>query len=299
MSPWDQAARSRFTTEDGTVLHVVDEGPADAPVTLVLVHAWTLDHTTWDRVADGLGGSVRVLRYDHRGHGGSAPSPEGTARIEQLADDLAELLADRVPTGRVVLAGHSIGGMTIMALAERHPELVADRVSAVAFVATSCGDLRTLRLGLPRPVAALVMRGEQVVNRKLAKLPHKVMLRRTAGIRPGVRWLLFGADPDWRDVASAAEQFGRCHPQTLVGLRTSLAEHERRQALAAYRDVPVLVLAGGADRLTTVPHAKVIARELPDAELVIYPGAGHMVPVERGTEVTARLAALVERVAKR
>jgi len=129
---------------------------------------------------------VRVLRYDHRGHGGSAASPRGTANIDQLGDDLAALLRERVPTGKIVLVGHSIGGMSIMALAERHPELVAERVSGVAFVATSSGGLGNLTLGLPKPLATVVMRGEAVVNRRLAKLEHRVLLRWTRAMAPRV-----------------------------------------------------------------------------------------------------------------
>ncbi|WP_425458456.1 alpha/beta fold hydrolase, partial [Amycolatopsis rhizosphaerae] len=136
----------RFLTGDGTALHVRATGPEDAPVTLVLAHAWTQDHTEWDPVLPLLPPQARVLRYDHRGHGGSAPARPGTATVAQLADDLAELIAERVPSGRVVLAGHSMGGMTVMALAERHPELVRLRVAGVALIATSCSDMDRLTL---------------------------------------------------------------------------------------------------------------------------------------------------------
>lgn len=292
MTPWDTAARSRFVTSDGTALHVVDEGPADASTTVVLVHAWTLDHTSWERVAATLARTVRVLRFDHRGHGGSAPAPRGTATIAQLADDLAELIADRVPSGPLVLAGHSIGGMTMMALAERNPDLIASRVTGAAFVATSSGGLDSLTLGLPGPLARVVTRGERVVNSKLAKSEHRALLAKPRVAQPGLRWLLFGRRPRREDVAAAAEQVARVHPASMVGFRASLGEHERRVALAAFRSVPTIVLAGGADRLTPPGHSRLIAAELPSSELVIYPGAGHMLPFERSLEVTARIGGL-------
>jgi pimeloyl-ACP methyl ester carboxylesterase len=288
----DTAARSRFVTSDGTALHVVDEGPADSLTTVVLVHAWTLDHTSWERTAATLSRTVRVLRFDHRGHGGSAPAPHGTATIAQLADDLAELIADRVPTGRIVLAGHSIGGMTMMALAERNPDLIASRVTGAAFVATSCGDLGALTLGLPGPLARIVMRGERLVNSRLAKVEHRALLAKPRLAEPGLRWLLFGRRPRKADVAAAAEQVARVHPASMVGFRASLSDHSRREALATFRGIPTVVLAGGADRLTPPRHSRIIASELGDAELVIYPGAGHMLPFERGLEVTARIGAL-------
>ncbi|MEU5693729.1 alpha/beta hydrolase [Actinosynnema sp. NPDC020468] len=281
---------TRFATADGTALHVVDTGPRSAAVTTVLVHGWTLDHTSWDRVAPDLPG--RVLRYDHRGHGRSAPAPVGTATIAQLADDLVELLADRAPTGRLVLVGHSMGGMTIMALAERRPELF-DRVAGVVFVATSSGGLAGSTLGLPGVLGRAFVAGEKAMNRRIARFRRPELLRRPTPARPGVRWLLFGKRPSWRDVAATTTMIGRCHPVGMVAFRDSLNEHERRKALTDLAHVPSVVLAGGADRLTPVRHARVIADELPHTELVIYPGAGHMLPLERSTEVTTHVAALL------
>jgi pimeloyl-ACP methyl ester carboxylesterase len=293
VTPWDPAARHRFVTSDGTALHVRDTGPADG-VTLVLSHGWTLDHTSWDRVVEALGQQVRIVRYDHRGHGGSAPAPDGTATIARIADDLAELIADRIPTGPIVLVGHSMGGMTAMALAERHPELFAERIAAVGLVATSTGDLATPTFGLPPWLAGRAAAIEGSLNRRVAR--RQVLLGRPKAALPGLRWLLFGSRPRTADVLATATQVGRCHPASAVGFRASLSEHERRAALAAMRELPVVVLAGGVDRLTALPHARVIADELPGADLVIYPGAGHMLPYERDTEVAAHVADLVRTI---
>ncbi|MEV8439832.1 alpha/beta hydrolase [Actinosynnema sp. NPDC051121] len=283
-------ADRRFVTSDGTALHVVDTGPRDADVTTVLLHGWTLDHTSWDEVAAGLPG--RVLRYDHRGHGGSAPAPAGTATIARCADDLAELLAARVPTGRLVLVGHSMGGMTIMALAEQHPSLL-DRVAGVVLVATSSGELAGSTLGLPEPLGRAFVAGEKAANRRIARLRRAELLKRTGVARPGLRWLLFGKRPSWRHVAMTAAMVGRCHPVSMVGFRDSLDSHDRRAALAGLAGIPAVVLAGAEDRLTPLRHARVLADELPHAELVIYLGAGHMLPLERARDVTAHVKALL------
>ena len=87
-------------------LNVVVSG-STSDVTAVLLHGWTMDLTTWDRVAAALPG--RVVRYDVRGHGLSTGS---ALTLSELADDLAAVLDEHVPTGRIVLAGHSLGGMT-------------------------------------------------------------------------------------------------------------------------------------------------------------------------------------------
>jgi len=297
-APWDPSVAHRFVTEDGTALYLDDTGAAEGDgtdPTLILLHGWTLDHTEWDDVLAALAGSLprplRTIRYDHRGHGGSAPAPTGTATVEQLADDLAELIAGRVPAGPIVLVGHSMGGMTIMALAQRHPELLP-RIAAAAFVATSAGGLDKLGYGLPRWLASRVANTERRLNRRLAAVNRTALLNRPGVARPGLRWLVFGKKPRRVDVVRTAAQVGRCHPASMVGFRESMGRHQRRAALAALRDKPTVVLAGGADRLLPVSHARIIAEELA-TELVIYPDAGHMLNVERTEQVAERIAWLL------
>jgi pimeloyl-ACP methyl ester carboxylesterase len=293
-TPWDPAARHRFVTSDGTALHVEDTGQAGG-ATVLLAHGWTLDHTSWDRVVAALPGT-RTTRYDHRGHGGSAPSPRGTATIEQAADDLAELITARIPDGPIVLVGHSMGGMTAMALAQRHAELFAARIAGVALVATSSGGLAEATLGLPNWLGRRVAGGERRINKRLGSANRSQLLRNPRIAAPGLRWLLFGKRPRTPDVRATATQVARCHPASMAAFRASINEHERRAALAAFRDIPVVIAVGGRDRLTPLPHARRIAAELPSARLAIYPGAGHMLPYERDVDIAAHIAQLVARV---
>jgi pimeloyl-ACP methyl ester carboxylesterase len=186
-----------------------------------------------------------------------------------------------------------MGGMATMALAERHRTLFADRIAAVGLAATSSGGLSEATLGLPRWLAPRVAAAERRINRRIARRPGRVLMSRPRIAQPGLRWLLFGTHSRPVDIAATAGQVGRCHPASMVAFRESINEHERRAALAALRGLPVVVLAGGADRLTPVPHARAIAAELPAADLVIYPDAGHMLPYERDTDVAAHLTRLV------
>lgn len=295
-------AAGDVTTGDGTRLRVVEDGDPDAAVTVVLVHGWMLSKHTWDRVVaklpDAVGSRVRVVRYDLRGHGESDAAPAGTATIDRCADDLADVIGERVPDGPLVLAGHSMGGMTLMALAERHPDLVAERVRAIGLVATSSGGLFSPGLGLPDAVAAAFNAGERRVRTALARSRDRRVCTRSAWMRPGLRWLLFGTDADKDDVAISAGWVADCHPPSMAGFRESLAEHERVEALAAFRSLPVVVLAGLADRLCPLPHARRVAEALPDARLLVYAGAGHMLPMERADEVTGRLADVVRAAAR-
>ena len=273
---------------DGVPLHVETGG--HGPVTVVLVHGWTLDTTTWAPVADALEG-VHVVRYDHRGHGRSAAVDPATMTLEQLADDLAAVVAAVAPDGPLVLGGHSMGGMTIMALAQRHPE-VAARAQGVALVATSAGGLAGHTLGLPPLVASAFARGERRLYAS-GRWTGRPSMGSPRMLAPGLRWLLLGprADAEARRITVAA--VAGCRPATVAGFRPTLDAHERDAALAAFARTPTVVLAGTHDRLTPVPMARRIVAALPNAQLTVFPGAGHMLPLERVPGVAARLTALV------
>ncbi|WP_031470315.1 alpha/beta fold hydrolase [Sciscionella sediminilitoris] len=300
-APWDPALAHRFVTGDGTALHVCDEGAPGEEPTVVLVHGWTQDHTSWDPVVDALranGFGSRILRHDHRGHGGSAPAPRGTATIARIAEDLAELIADRVPKGKLVLAGHSMGGATIMALAGQHPELV-ERLAGVAFVATTSGGLSELTFGLPRQLALRVYAGEAVLSRYMSRSDRAAFLRHPAALRPVVRRLTFGKGARRADVTATAEQIGRCHPASMISFLDSLLAHERAGELAQLANTPVTIYHGDRDRLIPRAHARVIANELPHARFVQFPQAGHILPAERAGEVAHGIARLTERARRR
>src|SRR4030095_14211459 len=135
-------------------LNVETTGRSDAPVTVLLVHGWTCSTRSWHNQVEDLPeilgpDAVRVVAYDHRGHGRSDAAPDGSMRIEQLADDLATVLDTVVGAGPVVYAGHSMGRMTLMALADARPELFGDRIRAAALVSTSCGQCGSGAFGLP------------------------------------------------------------------------------------------------------------------------------------------------------
>jgi pimeloyl-ACP methyl ester carboxylesterase len=278
---------------DGVPLHVALDGPPDAPVTVVLSHGWTLDLGTWGPVARVLAtgpAPVRVVRPDHRGHGRSAAVDPATMTIDQLADDLAAVIAATAPTGPLVLAGHSMGGMTLMALAERHPRLVA-RAGGIALVATASGGLTERPIGLPPRRAAAFKRVEQRVygSRRWSTRPTLGDPRLLA---PVMRWLLLGSRAGAEARRITCEVVAACRPVTVSGFRPALDAHERDAALAAFASIPTTVLVGTRDRLTPVRAARRIADALPSADLTVFPGAGHMLQLERVSGVAGRIAAL-------
>ncbi len=296
--------RYRVVTGDGTGLFAVDSGPDAAPVTVVLAHGWTLDERCWAPVADGLTGGAhpgprpRVIRYDHRAHGRSDDTAEADMTIDRLADDLAELIDRVCPSGPLVLAGHSMGGMTVMALAQRHPELVASRVAGVALVATASGGLGgAATLGLSGRPAQAFLAGKQAVTASPRWTGRRALTRRPALLGPGLSALLLGRRPDARALRLTCDAIGDCRPTTVSGFTPTLTGHERDVALEAFADLPVELMVGSRDRLTPPRFARRIRTSLPRSAMTIFPDAGHMLPVERVDGVTARIAALVQQAA--
>jgi pimeloyl-ACP methyl ester carboxylesterase len=292
----------------GITLRIARSGLArPGEPTLVLAHGWSQDLRTWDRVVGDLrraGVTASILRYDHRGHGGSESPGRGGATIGRAADDLAAILTDHV-TGPVVLAGHSMGGMTLMALAERHPDLVRSRVVGAGFVATASDDMTEMTLGIHGRRGAFVARGERVIMPWLASIGDRAPVHRadpegsgvhtrSLALAPVVRALVFGRHPRRADVLSVAEQTFAADPGAVAAFRASIGEHQRTSSLEALRGVPAVVLVGTRDRLCPADHARTIAGALPDAELVVLPGAGHMITFERSQEVAAHLQGLLE-----
>lgn len=302
---------------DGAELHVEEDGAPDAPVTLVLAHGWTLSTRSWRAQAETLAaaGDVRVLRYDQRGHGSSTQGaawltgvPDTDAAVfgpgpsvDQLGRDLAAVLDQLVPTGPVVLAGHSMGGMTIMALADQRPDLfqAGGRVAGVLLTNTSGGGLSRLTLGFPELVARPVRASIIKTLRKIAAKPGKadaVRAKQATGSRLAVaqtRWLLFGRKAPKAAIVECNEIVKACPSATLAGFFPALMTHDKREALKNLGGTEVEVVASARDRLTPASHSRRLAAAIPGARLTLVSGTGHMLPMERPQVVSVLLTKLI------
>jgi pimeloyl-ACP methyl ester carboxylesterase len=295
--------RSEITVADGVRLQVELSGPAKAPLTVVLLHGWCLDRRTWHQQIEALealtDNAPRIITYDSRGHGRSGSTQLRSATLSQLGDDLAEVLRRFAPKGPVVLAGHSLGGMAIMEYAHTYPEEFAERVAGLLFVSTTAEGHTHTRYGLPQHLATLMRAGETIGAGVLARAgawrPHRAVM---PALRPAIRWLLFG--DEYPDVALRVtmKSVGHTSLRSIGGFRASVGAQQRLETLAALGDVPAAVLVGDRDRLTPPPCARSIAEALPGTELTVFPGAGHMLMLERPDEVSAALVAIVQRAAR-
>lgn len=292
--------RTEIEMPDGVRLHAELSGPVGAPVTVILLHGWCLDRRTWRRQVEALSGlgprAPRVIAYDTRGHGRSSATRRSSATLDQLGDDLAEVLRRLAPTGPVVLAGHSMGGMTIMEFAHRHPAEFAARVAGLLLVSTTAEGHTHTRYGLPESLAGLLRLGETlgagVLARSGAWRPHRAVL---PALAPALRWLLFGDRCADDALGLTLRSVGRTSLRSIGGFRASIGAQQRLDTLTAIGDVPAAVLVGDRDRLTPLPCAESIAAALPHAQLAVCPGAGHMLPLERPDEVSAALVEVVRR----
>ncbi|MCX4489170.1 alpha/beta hydrolase [Streptomyces anulatus] len=317
----------RAVADDGTELYyeidevedapAADDGPgasgtrrrrlfgrkAPAPVTVVFSHGYCLGQDSWHFQRAALRGLVRAVYWDQRSHGrsgrGRAQADGVPVGIDQLGRDLRAVIDAAAPEGPLVLVGHSMGGMTMMALADQYPALIRDRVAAVALVGTSGGKLGEVSFGLPVAGVNAVRRVLPGVLKALGSQTELVEKgrRATADLFAGlIKRYSFGSRDVDPAVARFAERLIESTPIDVVAeFYPAFTEHDKSGALPAFRDVPVLILAGDKDLVTPSSHSEAIADVLPDAELVIVPDAGHLVMLEHPETVTDRLADLLVR----
>jgi pimeloyl-ACP methyl ester carboxylesterase len=285
--------------DDGVPLHVEIDGDLHADLTVVFVHGFTLSMDCWHFQRRELADLGRCVFYDQRSHGSSGRGPREGSTIDQLGRDLYTVLTAVAPTGPLLLVGHSMGGMTVLALADQHPELFADRVAGVALIGTAAGAFAETIFGIPgvvgralRPVAPGVIR---TASRRAALLEQG----RRAGSDVAfmlTRKLSYGdADVPPSLVAFMERMVAATPVEVMTEFFDTFLSHDKLKALDVLRDVPTLVLCGDKDRLTPVHNSHVMADALPDAELVVVPGAGHMVMLERPAVVNGALRRLAAR----
>jgi 3-oxoadipate enol-lactonase len=246
-------------------LHAVIDGPDDAP-TLVLGGSLGSTLEMWDLQIPVLAGPLRVVRYDHRGHGGS-PTVPGPYTLDDLGGDVVALLDD-LGLGRVHIGGLSLGGMVSMWLAVNAPE----RVDRMAVLCTSA------RLG---PASMWEERAAIVRAQGTAAIAPMIVGRwftpALAATRPDLiaeyEGMLEGID---------AEGYASCC--------AAIAAMDLLDDLASVR-APTLVIAGADDPATPPEHGEAITDRIPAAHLEVVAGAAHFANVEQPDEVSALLLA--------
>jgi pimeloyl-ACP methyl ester carboxylesterase len=278
------------TVRDGVRLAVRDQGPVDAEATVVLLHGLCLEQGSWAgqirHLTQRWGSRIRIISYDHRGHGRSDSAPTSTYVVEQLAADLAEVLSALDVTGPLTLVGHSMGGMVALAYLGQP---AADRPvepHGVVLVATAAG--RLAERGVARLLASpatdvlckLATRAPQRAVRLLTKPVRAAMALQVGDHARATLATLF-------DTAMAAASL-----TTAVGFLPSLRSYDQYATLASIR-ARTTIISGGVDLLTPPSLSRDMAAAIPGATHVHIPTAGHMLPHEAAHEVTDAISGTI------
>lgn len=288
-APPAAARELTVVSADGARLHAEVHGPDGAPA-VVLAHGWTCSTAFWAAQIRELAVDHRVIAYDQRGHGRSV-APDGVEgySTDALADDLEAVLAATLEPGeQAVLAGHSMGGMTIMA-ASTHPGF-REHAAAVLLCSTGSAGLVAastvvpLRAGRVRTRLTRSVLGAKAPLGPVTPLARRLLKYATMGP---------GSAPERVEVCARivhgcprVVRYRWSHVLDELALDTGVLE----------LTVPTAIIAGTADRMTPVTLARRLAGMLPDSlGLTELPGIGHMTPVEAPEAVTAGIRGLVER----
>lgn len=279
---------------DGTRLHTEIHGRPDAPI-IVLSHGITCSISFWRNQIEQLSADFRVVAFDHRGHGKSEAARSGSYSLDHLADDLHAVLTATVPAGRkAVVAGHSMGGIAVMAWAQRYPDDVPTRVQAVALVNTTSGQIldhvRFLRgperlIGLRRRLAVAVVPLARLPLPRRMPLRRRVLAHVAVGASAAAE-VAFEVD---RMVGSTSARGRGGYGALLVGM----VEHVDAGAV----DVPTMVIAGRSDKITPIERSRLIASKLPQLIELVELDSGHCGPLECPGAVTEALRGLALKVA--
>ena len=238
--------------------------------TLVLLHPFPLDAAFWEPVRGTLAGSRPVIAPDFPGLGSVPAAAPPT--VDGAADALADRIAREVPGGRAAVCGLSLGGYVALALAARHP----DRVAALVLADTRAEpDTPEAAAGRHASAADVRARGTQAFID--AFVPRLVAAGAAAA------------------AAAARAIAERQSPEGVAGALEALAGRaDRRPDLAAIA-APTLVVVGAEDALTPPDRSEALAAAIPDAELVVLPGAGHLSALERPAEFAAAVDGFLAR----
>ena len=235
-----------------------------AGLTLLLLHGFPLNSNLWEPQMDDLRDVARVLAPDLRGHGLSDQGEEPYS-VQLMADDCLGLLQAVGVQEPVVLCGHSMGGYVAFDFYRRYPEWIAALILVATRAAPDSPEGRE-----DRDRMAQHARKEGVPAIADDMLPKLLAPENYENDHELVAYV--------RDMVESTSLNG------LVGALQAMKERADSRPLLAEIDVPVLIISGEEDQLIPVSEAEEMRDALPNAELVLIPGAGHLPNLEQPLE---------------
>ncbi len=290
----DEVDGSHTLDRAGRVFRRLRGAPPE--VTVVFVHGFCLHLDCWHFQRAAYRNLVRTVFYDQRSHGRSGRSDREHSTVEQLGRDLRSVIDAAAPDGPVVLVGHSMGGMSIIALAEQYPELIGDRVVGVALISTTAGGLDVSRMILPMLPARL---SGPVTHRAVRTLHRRHRL--VDGVRRLGRGIAtvatdryaFGGDVPQGYVEFTDEMLSATPFEVIADFFPLFSSLDKFHAVEALGAVPTSVICGTSDKLTSIAHSRKLHARIPGSRLLECDGAGHLVMFERHDLVSSELDQLI------
>ncbi|MBW3659971.1 MAG: alpha/beta hydrolase, partial [Actinobacteria bacterium] len=279
---------------DGMRVTVESYGPEGAPQ-IVLSHGWTCTGRVWHEQVVGLADRFRLVTYDQPGHGRTSDPRSKRYDIDVFGDTLGAVIEQATAPGPLVLAGHSLGGMTVLNCLRRGGD--AGRARGVVLLSTtSRAAADDVRLGFG---IHSVARLERLITRAVSLVKPgsasyladrfyrsssdlSFLLTKTFGLAPD-------ADPRYVDFTEQLVLDSDLDMVTAV--MAPILTLDEDEALACVT-VPTKVVVGTADKLTPLGLSQRMCERCPHAELVALPGVGHMTPLEAHGTVNAILHAM-------
>lgn len=268
---------------DDVPIHVeIDEGPAP---TVVFVHGWMCDVDTWHFQRLALRGHARLVLMEQRSHGRSGRTGPRNSSLHDMAEDLRRVLDAHATEGPVVLVGHSMGGMSIMQMAQLSPELFGDRIKGVVLISTSAGKLMRRSPGL-RFAVPLIKAASPLLDWGREFNSYSVIRR----------WA-FGKHAHPAAVDMADEMILRAPTSVILNFHDNFVELDLGAGLGAISRCRASVVCGTQDVITPFSHNRWIAGQIEGAELVPVNDAGHMVMLEEHEQVTEAIERVLKDIA--
>jgi pimeloyl-ACP methyl ester carboxylesterase len=270
-----QPRRRTVLTDDGARLACTDYGGPTAAHTVVFLHGLCLNSTSWIQHISWLnrryGPALRIITYDHRGHGHSGDAPTRSYTIARLAADLSDVLRTLHVHGPLTLVGHSMGGMTALAYLHQPAPQRPVEPTGLVLIATAAGKLTQRGLGrlLDAPDAAPLLQWAAHTPDKLLRTLVKPLCTLLSHLGDHLAATTL-ASVTLNALTSAP-------PRTALGFLPTLRTYNAYPTLPAITARTVIV-SGGHDPLTPAVHSRDLAGAIPGAHHISVASAGHMLP---------------------
>ncbi|QQU99099.1 alpha/beta hydrolase [Corynebacterium amycolatum] len=271
--------------------------PAKEPVTIVFVHGFTLAGESWYRQFNALRKShpeARLLTMDLRGHGQTGAVPASLCTVEGAAADALAVIAERAATGKLIVVGHSLGGLIALHMVRAAEESIRRRIAGVVLISTSIDKLAAQ--GVPQILASPVADAARNAIESSPKEIRKFREAIASLMAPSLAVAVFARRTDYEIIEFHAAMINETPLETFVGYLDDLQDHDEFAAGPYLASLPGAVLVGTKDDVTPRKQADLIMEKWPDAELVEVDGAGHMLPLEAPEAVNRAIERVLEKV---